>query len=87
MPWMWTIGLHREAGAWLVSLNDIAEIRRQLGLTQVQLAATTGLSQACISQIENGRSVSVEVLRTSVGGLGGQVDVAARIGDIRLNVA
>jgi transcriptional regulator with XRE-family HTH domain len=70
-----------------VSGARLAEIRRQLGLTQVQPATSTGLSQARISQIENGRSVSLEVLRTYVGGLGGQVDVVARIGDIQLNVA
>jgi transcriptional regulator with XRE-family HTH domain len=70
-----------------VSGARLAEIRRQLGLTQVQLAEATGLSQARISQIEKGRTVSLEVLRTYVGGLGGQVDVVARIGDIQLNVA
>jgi DNA-binding XRE family transcriptional regulator len=70
-----------------VSGARLADVRRQLGLTQVQLAAATGLSQARISQIENGRSVSLEVLRTYVGGLGGQVDIVARIGDIQLNVA
>lgn len=77
----------REEMLAAVSGARLAEIRRQLGLTQSQLAETTGLSQARISQIENGRSVSLEVLRTYVGGLGGQVDVVARIGDIRLNVA
>jgi DNA-binding XRE family transcriptional regulator len=70
-----------------VSGARLADVRRQLGLTQVQLAGATGLSQARISQIENGRSVSLEVLRTYVGGLGGQVDIVARIGDIQLNVA
>jgi len=70
-----------------VSGARLAEIRRQLGLTQAQLAEATGLSQARISQIERGRSVSLDVLRTYVGGLGGQVDVVARIGDVRLNVA
>ncbi|MFI6075096.1 helix-turn-helix domain-containing protein [Actinoplanes sp. NPDC051343] len=70
-----------------VSGARLAEIRRQLGLTQVQLAEATGLSQARISQIERGRNVSLRVLRTYVGGLGGQVDIVARIGDIQLNVA
>lgn len=70
-----------------VSGARLAEVRRQLGLTQAQLAKATGLSQARISQIENGRSVSLEVLRTYVGGLGGHVDIVARIGDIQLNVA
>jgi DNA-binding XRE family transcriptional regulator len=41
-----------------VSGAQLAEIRQQLGLTQAQLAEAAGLSQARISQIENGaRSV------------------------------
>ena len=70
-----------------VSGAQLAQIRQQLGLTQVQLAEVTGLSQARISQIENGDTVSLEVLRTYVVGLGGQLDVVARIGNIQLNVA
>ena len=66
---------------------QLAEIRKQLGVTQTQLAEATGLSQARISQIENGDAVSLETLRSYVTGLGGQVDVVARIGGIQLNVA
>jgi DNA-binding XRE family transcriptional regulator len=65
----------------------LAEIRKQLGITQVQLAKASGLSQARISQIEHGEVVSLDVLRTYVAGLGGQVEVIARIGDVQLNVA
>jgi DNA-binding XRE family transcriptional regulator len=65
----------------------LAEIRRQLGLTQTQLAEAAGLSQARISQIENGDVVGLETLRAYVVGLGGRVDIVARIGDIQLNVA
>ena len=66
---------------------QLAEIRRQMGMTQVQLAEATGLSQARISQIENGDSVGLETLRAYVVGLGGHLDVVARIGTIQLNVA
>ncbi|MDT4992074.1 MAG: hypothetical protein QOE51_334 [Actinoplanes sp.] len=66
---------------------QLAEIRKQLGVTQTQLAEATGLSQARISQIENGDAVSLEILRSYVMGLGGQVDIVARIGNIHLNVA
>ncbi|MEU8821764.1 helix-turn-helix transcriptional regulator [Actinoplanes sp. NPDC048796] len=66
---------------------QLAEIRQQLGVTQVQLAEATGLSQARISQIENGDAVSLDTLRAYVTGLGGQLDVVARIGNIQLNVA
>ena len=70
-----------------VSGAQLAEIRHQLGLTQVQLAEATGLSQARISQIENGDAVGLDTLRAYVGGLGGHLDIVARIGNIQLNVA
>lgn len=70
-----------------VSGAQLADIRKQLGLTQVQLAEATGLSQARISQIENGTATSLETLRAYVTGLGGHLDIVARIGNIHLNVA
>jgi Helix-turn-helix len=45
------------------------------------------LSQARISQIENGKVTSLETLRAYVTALGGHLDVVARIGNIHLNVA
>ncbi len=70
-----------------VSGVQLAEIRKQLGMTQAQLAEAAGLSQARISQIENGKAVSLESLRAYVTGLGGHLDIVARIGNIHLNVA
>src|SRR5829696_659798 len=70
-----------------ISGNQLAEIRKQLGLTQTQLAETAGLSQARISQIENGAATSLESLRAYVTGLGGHLDIVARIGNIHLNIA
>jgi DNA-binding XRE family transcriptional regulator len=77
----------REQMLAAVSGAQLAEIRQQLGLTQTQLAEATGLSQARISQIENGDAVGLDTLRTYVAGLGGHLDVVARIGNIHLNVA
>jgi DNA-binding XRE family transcriptional regulator len=70
-----------------VSGAQLAEIRKQLGLTQAQLADAAGLSQARISQIEKGGVTSLETLRAYVTGLGGHLDIVARIGNIHLNVA
>jgi DNA-binding XRE family transcriptional regulator len=70
-----------------VSGAQLADIRRQLGLTQVQLAEAAGLSQARISQIERGTVTSLETLHGYVTGLGGHLDIVARIGNIHLNVA
>jgi len=66
---------------------QLADLRRQAGLTQVQLAAATGLTQARISQIERGKDVSLDTLRAYITGLGGEVEVIARIGTTRLNIA
>jgi DNA-binding XRE family transcriptional regulator len=65
----------------------LAEVRRQLGITQTQLAEATGLSQARISQIENGASTGLDTLRAYITGLGGHIDMVVRIGNIHLNIA
>ncbi len=70
-----------------VSGAQLADIRKQLGLTQAQLAEAAGLSQARISQIESGSATSLESLRAYVVGLGGHLDIVARIGNIQLSVA
>ena len=70
-----------------VSGAQLAEIRQQLGLTQAQLAEAAGLTQARISQIESGDAVGLETLRAYVVGLGGHLDIVARIGNIQLHVA
>ncbi|WFE38399.1 helix-turn-helix transcriptional regulator [Micromonospora sp. WMMD998] len=80
-------GRLREQMLASVSGAQLAEIRKQLGMTQAQLAEAAGLSQARISQIERGESVNLEILRAYVTGLGGHLDVVARIGNIRLDVA
>ena len=77
----------REEMLATVSGAQLAEIRKQLGMTQTQLAETAGLSQARISQIENGAATSLETLRAYVVGLGGHLDIVARIGNIHLNIA
>ncbi|MEU7839885.1 helix-turn-helix transcriptional regulator [Micromonospora sp. NPDC049114] len=77
----------REHMLALVSGAQLAEIRKHLGMTQAQLAEAAGLTQARISQIENGEHTSLDTLRAYVTGLGGHLDVVARIGNIQLNVA
>ncbi|MFI5926854.1 helix-turn-helix domain-containing protein [Micromonospora sp. NPDC051543] len=78
---------HREQMLALVSGAQLAEIRKHLGMTQTQLAEAAGLTQARISQIENGEHTSLDTLRAYVTGLGGHLDIVARIGNIHLNVA
>jgi predicted transcriptional regulator len=82
-------GRGRMRGQMLASISGtrLAEIRKQLGLTQAQLAEAAGVSQARISQIENGEVTSLETLRAYVAGLGGHLEIVAKIGNIQLNVA
>ncbi|MFB6396555.1 helix-turn-helix domain-containing protein [Polymorphospora lycopeni] len=70
-----------------VSGSQLAELRKKLGLPQAELAESTGLSQARISQIENGKATSLDTLRAYITGLGGHLDIVARIGNIHLNIA
>jgi DNA-binding XRE family transcriptional regulator len=80
-------GRMREEMLAAVSGAQLADLRKQLGLTQAQLAEAAGLSQARISQIENGTATSLESLRAYVVGLGGHLDIVARIGNVHLNIA
>jgi DNA-binding XRE family transcriptional regulator len=77
----------RERMLAAISGAQLAEVRKQLGVTQAQLAEAAGLSQARISQIENGDATGLDTVRAYVTGLGGHVDVVARIGNIQLDIA
>jgi predicted XRE-type DNA-binding protein len=57
------------------------------GLTQAQVAAVMGVSQARVSQIEHGKVTEVDAIRGYVEALGGTVDVVARVGDWTVRVA
>lgn len=63
----------------------LAELRKSLGVTQVELAEMIGKSQSAVSQIEHGEiGLSLEVLRAIVGQLGGEVEVTAVFNDRRV---
>ncbi|HMR96736.1 MAG TPA: helix-turn-helix transcriptional regulator [Microthrixaceae bacterium] len=63
----------------------LAELRKSLGVTQVELAEMIGKSQSAVSQIEHGEiGLSLEMLRAIVGQLGGEVEVTAVFDDRRV---
>ena len=63
----------------------LAELRKSLGVTQVELAEMIGKSQSAVSQIEHGEiGLSLEMLRAIVGQLGGEVEVTAVVNDRRV---
>ena len=80
-------GQAREQLLAAVNGVQLADLRKQAGLTQAQLAAATGLTQARISQIEHDTDVGLDTLRAYVTGLGGQVEIVARLGTTTLNIA
>ena len=63
----------------------LAELRKSLGVTQVELAEMIGKSQSAVSQTEHGEiGLSLEMLRAIVGQLGGEVEVTAVFDDRRV---
>jgi DNA-binding XRE family transcriptional regulator len=66
---------------------QLAQLRRNTGLTQVQVATAMGVSQARVSQIEHGKVTEVDAIRGYVEALGGTVDVVAHVGDWTVKVA
>lgn len=62
---------------------QLAQLRKELGITQVQLAKIMGVSQARVSDIERGDLAHTELstVRTYIEALGGRVRVVADLGD------
>lgn len=57
---------------------QLSELRRALGVTQVELATLIGRSQTTISQLENGETaLSIDTLRSIVTQLGGTIEIVA----------
>jgi len=69
--------------------NQLADARKQIGLTQKDIATALGVSIARISQIEHGEVTSFEVIARYVEALGGRLDLVADFGDrtVRLPVS
>jgi DNA-binding XRE family transcriptional regulator len=67
--------------------HELATLRKETGLTQGDVARVLGVSQARVSQIENGQVDSLDVLRAYAAALGGEVAVIVRRGDVSVEVA
>jgi DNA-binding XRE family transcriptional regulator len=68
--------------------TQLADARKQMGLTQREIAAELGVSIARVSQIEHGEVTSFEIIARYVEALGGRLDLVADFGDrtVRLPV-
>ena len=73
----------RIAALTAAALNEhaeyqLGELRRALGITQVELADLIGKSQSAVSQIESGEiGLSLDVLRSIIAQLGGELEISA----------
>jgi DNA-binding XRE family transcriptional regulator len=68
-----------------VAAYRLAELRKSLGVTQAELAELIGKSQSAISQLEHGEiGMSIDVLRSIVRQLGGEVEITAVFEDRRI---
>jgi len=72
-----------------VRAHRLAEVRKALGMSQVDLAEAMHVSRARVSKIERGDLATAQVgtLRAYVRALGGEVELVARFGDERIVVA
>ena len=59
----------------------LAEIRRAIGLTQVELAASLDIAQGSVSKIENQADMYISTLRKFVHALGGELHLTAAFPD------
>lgn len=66
----------------IVDLN-LQALRQQLGITQAELAETSGFAQGEISRIEQRDDHMVSTLRRLVQSLGGELEIHARFPDGR----
>lgn len=67
--------------------HELAEMRKEAELTQKDVAALMGVSQARVSQIEHGQIDSLDNLRAYAAAIGGEVEVSVRQGERTVKVA
>ena len=65
----------------------LAEIRKQMGLTQAQLAKALNIKQPTLSKIETQEDMHIGTLSRIIRALGGELELIAHLpgGDVRLS--
>lgn len=65
----------------------LAEIRKQMGLTQGQLAKTLNIKQPTLSKLESQDDMHIGTLSRIIEALGGELELIAHLpgGDVRLS--
>jgi DNA-binding XRE family transcriptional regulator len=64
----------------------LSEIRREVGLTQEELAASLGIKQPSLSRLESQDDMQISTLRRLIAALGGELEIIAHLpgGAIRI---
>ena len=64
----------------------LSEIRKEVGLTQKDLAEAMGIKQPSLSKLETQEDMQVSTLKRLVNALGGQLEIVAHMpnGDVRI---
>jgi DNA-binding XRE family transcriptional regulator len=57
----------------------LAELRRLAGKTQVEIAASMGITQPTLSQLESQDDMQVSTLQRIVEALGGELEIIAKL--------
>lgn len=76
----------RRVASELVEMS-LADLRRELGVTQVDLAQAAEMTQGQISSLEHRTDHLVSTLRRCVRALGGDIEVIAIVGDRRVKLS
>ncbi len=65
----------------------LAEIRKEAGFTQKDIAKTIGIKQPSLSKLESQDDIQVSTLQRLIQALGGQLELIAHMpgGDIRIS--
>ncbi|MFD9539120.1 helix-turn-helix domain-containing protein [Streptomyces sp. NPDC060022] len=69
--------------------HRLAEMRKELGLTQTEMAERLHVRQERVSAIERGRTTSAEVgtIAAYIGALGGELEIVANFNGSRVVIA
>jgi len=64
----------------------LAEIRKEVGLTQEDLASAMGIKQPSLSKLESQDDMQISTLQRLIRALGGELELVAHLpgGDIRI---